>query len=887
MSPKPDFCSTCPINRVTQGYVPLAVGPWDELWVGEAAGEAEALAGRPFIGGAGAWLNSLAAASRQSRTKVNVINVLGCQPPGNIFPTDPKWTATSRADAAAGVEHCYQHHLRPVLYSRKWQRVLAFGDKALQATTGRHGILQWRGSPLPLQEEMKAGPKVIPTLHPAYLMRQASLFSVAVRDIQKRPVLPPEKYNLFPTLAEVEAFDAREFAFDFEWDPSTGAITLCGLSAKPYEAIVVPFQYPFLPPLKRIFEEATDLIGHNIIGADTKYFEDLGWKVRARLWDTMLMQHLVQPDMRHGLAFVASVFTNKVFWKGSGEEKEDSDGNLVEGTGAQWKTWTSSDAIPREFGGYGGCSGNTEAFRLYNARDTDASLQIVAPLRASLTNFGMEPVYWHVSVPIAFICRRIETQGFRINPARVGEIRDDLNTSIIRIETVLPEGLRPYEVEIPANLPAPPGTYKPKTKRCRGSKKLGNIHDSRDVSFCRPGTSRCDVCGREIDSGPMHEAKVIKGTKSKRIVPWNSTQQVLKYAKTKGCRTVQHMKTGRETGDKSARKIWGKEHTEFASVDELKKLVTLRNGFARESMLREERVYFRLGVTGTAEGRLNCKGVRAGVDPNIQNQPKSIRKIYIPDHPGWGILSSDLVQGENMLTAWLAKDWDRWERLNTPGYDEHSDMASAFFNLAYSDVCKGGKLEHMRKPGKVLNHGKNYLLGVRKTQMQIYMETGTWYSEADVKEMFAIWAKKNSRTAAWQLEVIETVKRQSFLANPFGRKRWFQGRDFATKAAAFLPASTLADAMHRMMIALYPDDPVCGEAIAALRIDIVGKMPEPWDLRIQVHDALVSQGPDETHAEAARITEAVMTQPWRELDGFAFKVDTEYSTKSWGDIKKL
>ena len=129
---------------------------------------------------------------------------------------------------------------------------------------------------------------------------------------------------------------------------------MCGLTDKSYTSICVPFVEPFISELKRIFEAAEVIIGHNIVDADTAYFEKLGWNVSAKLHDTMLAQHLIQPDYRHGLAFVASVFTNKVFWKGKGEEQEDEAGNILP-AGAQWKTWDSPDAIPREFGGYGGC----------------------------------------------------------------------------------------------------------------------------------------------------------------------------------------------------------------------------------------------------------------------------------------------------------------------------------------------------------------------------------------------------------------------------------------------------------------------------------------------------------------------------------------------------
>ena len=151
--------------------------------------------------------------------------------------------------------------------------------------------------------------------------------------------------------------------------------------------------------------------------------------------------------------------------------------------------------------------------------------------------------------------------------------------------------------------------------------------------------------------------------------------------------------------------------------------------------------------------------------------------------------------------------------------------------------------------------------------------------------MMNIWKKENARTAAWQQETINLAQKQSYLENPFGRRRWFQGRDFATKALAFLPASTLADMVLRMMIAHYPSR--FETEIMAMQLAVVADLCPDWRMALQVHDDIVCIGPDETHLEQAQRSRSIMTMPWRELDGFAFRVETKYSTVSWGDAKVL
>lgn len=844
--------------------------------MGEAAGEDEVKTSKPFTGGAGSWLNSLLRAARIARSTLNIINTIGCRPPSNVYPGSEKWTWTDRATARQAVEYCREHHLKPALIQINPSRVVALGDEALHALTGRRGVLLWRGSPLPLASEPDGGPRVVPTLHPAYLMRQASLFSVAVKDMQRGLELPPEDYDLLPSIETVRAFHEPIVSFDFEWDRQ-GNVEMCGVAGRYYKCLVIPFRDEYIPEIRRILEEAKVLIGHNLIDAEMFFLDKWKWNITAELHDTMLAQHLVQPDMRHGLAFVASVFTPKVFWKGQGEEQEDEIGNIIP-TGAQWKTWDSPNAIPREFGGYGGCVSGDQAWRLYNARDTDGTLQAEGPIFRLLREFGQERVYWNVSIPAAYICRDMNNTGMRIDHTRLRTIREDLEQQIAKEELELPEGLRPYEIPITKQIAAPEGTYKPKVVKCKGSKKFGGTHEEVRVDVVVPGwEGPCPICGKPLKGGKLTQLKRIKVPSTKRIVPWNSTPQVLAYATNKGCKSVAHVKSGNATADKRARKIWGREHHEFSKVDALKKLSTQRNSFAKDGLIGLDWVKFRLAVTGTSEGRLSCSGVYPA-NLNLQNQPKEIRKIFIPDKPGYGILDLDVVQGENMLTAWLAKDWNRWEKLHTPGFDEHCYMASLFFN---TPVDKDNPL---RKPGKVINHGRNYGLGVKKTQDYLAAE-GFYYSLSDITEMMEIWKKTNKRTAEWQQETVHLAERQSYLENPFQRRRWFQGRDFATKALAFLPASTLADIVLRCMIAMYADR--FGKQLMALGVSVMTEFLPGWRMGVQVHDSLVLIGPDETHAEMAQRAKAVMTQPWRELDGFAFKVDAKYSTTSWGDGKGI
>jgi hypothetical protein len=116
-------------------------------------------------------------------------------------------------------------------------------------------------------------------------------------------------------------------------------------------------------------------------------------------------------------------------------------------------------------------------------------------------------------------------------------------------------------------------------------------------------------------------------------------------------------------------------------------------------------------------------------------------------------------------------------------------------------------------------------------------------------------------------------------------------RDIGPKALAFIPASTLADCVLRMMIGLHRDLKVAGVdfngIIERLGLERSMKFPEPWRLSIQVHDSLVPQGSKENWKKVYEEMHWVMTQPWKELNGFNFNVDGKVCMNNLGEGEKV
>lgn len=771
MLSKPAGCTGCPLEHIGIGFVPTKLGPSGTLVLGDTPHQDDVDEEAPFMGRSGQFLTNLLAKSGTQRKDITTANVICCRPPNGLYPLDPKWHLTSRSDARMAVTHCTRAYLQPLLASKDWRRVVAVGEWALGAVTERKGILVWRGSPLPLRGTVDRA-RVMPTLHPSDLVRDFKFTSAVVSDLRKGLDLPPENYDLFADAARLSLFKSLKLAFDFEWTWN-GDITIAGISDRLYSAVVGAWNGANIDQFKRIFESATDLIGHNIIGADTKQFEKFGWQIKAKLHDTMLKQHLIQPDFKHDLGFVASVFTNKVFWKGHGKEEEDEYGNSID-TKVQWKTWNTPEAIPRHLGGYGGCASADEAYRLYNARDTDASFQINEQLDHLLAKWGLENTYWNISVPVSFVCRDMSDRGLKISPQRIQELRSELGVKISGLESSLPDGLKPIEIPCTRQIVAPPGTFKSRTKLCKGLRKAPHVPV--EITFHSPGSEfQCPSCGKQIPSGKLALLKRIKvpGIKLKR--PWKSSTQVMAYAKTRGLKMRIDRKRGTASADVNTRKVWGRVAPEFQIVDKLKEYSTLRDNFAKESLQHLDRMYFNLLVHGTKEGRFASSGKRKGIDLNIQNQPAEFRKIYLPEHEDWCFAELDYSGGENWLTAWLAQDTERLQRLGQPGYSEHLELAKMIFGLpaaATKEDAQSWKGMDAYDIAKHINHGSNY--GMTHVKFREYCESeDVFFTEKECKEILAVREKMNPGTARWQRATIESAKRDGYLRNAFGRMRWF------------------------------------------------------------------------------------------------------------------
>ena len=150
-------CTRCKLHGLGRRQIVFGVGnPHAELmFVGEAPGADEDVKGEPFVGRAGQLLTKIIEAIQLKREDVYLANVIKCRPPGNRNP-EPDEVSTCEPFLAQQIAI-----IRPKV-------IVALG------TFAAHLLLK---TDVPISRlrgrvhELPGGTKLVPTFHPAFLLR--------------------------------------------------------------------------------------------------------------------------------------------------------------------------------------------------------------------------------------------------------------------------------------------------------------------------------------------------------------------------------------------------------------------------------------------------------------------------------------------------------------------------------------------------------------------------------------------------------------------------------------------------------------------------------------------------------------------------------------------
>lgn len=162
-------CTRCPLHERRTNIVHTEGNRRARLmFVGEAPGADEDEQARPFVGRAGQLLTKIIEAIGFKREDVLIGNVNRCRPPGNRPPT------------AEEASMCKPFLLREIAAVQP-EVIVVLGNTAMRNLLDiKQGITRVRG-----QFQDYHGVKVMPTFHPAYLLRDPSKKQETWQDLKK------------------------------------------------------------------------------------------------------------------------------------------------------------------------------------------------------------------------------------------------------------------------------------------------------------------------------------------------------------------------------------------------------------------------------------------------------------------------------------------------------------------------------------------------------------------------------------------------------------------------------------------------------------------------------------------------------------------------------
>lgn len=162
-------CRRCGLSKKRKNIVFGAGDPHARLmFVGEGPGYDEDQMGEPFVGAAGGLLTKIIEAINHTREQVYICNIIKCRPPGNRNPMEDE------------IEACFPF-LKRQIASVKPDIICALGTFAAQTLLEtKSPISKLRGCSYDYM-----GTKVLPTYHPAYLLRNPNKKRDVWEDMKK------------------------------------------------------------------------------------------------------------------------------------------------------------------------------------------------------------------------------------------------------------------------------------------------------------------------------------------------------------------------------------------------------------------------------------------------------------------------------------------------------------------------------------------------------------------------------------------------------------------------------------------------------------------------------------------------------------------------------
>lgn len=810
------------------GHGPI---PAKILILGEAPGKDEEENGKPFIGKSGLELTRMLHEAGIPRSECYVTNVCKYRPPENKIDNwiDKRKTCPPGFVRASALDRWVHPHVAEGLLELASEvqainpnLIVAFGNTPLLALTGNTGITKWRGSLIESNPLGGSRWKMLPTYHPAAILRQWSWRAITVHDLRRakreadtramperveRFIIRPSYQAAVQCLKDLiqranEAPEAIRISPDVE--TRHGQVTCFGVAWSKHDAICIPFfsragiggcywtleeETELVLLIKRLVTHPKVLVCWQNGVYDIQYHAKLWGFLPNHQADTMTLQHVMWSGMPKSLDFICSMYQdNYVFWK---EE------------GRNWDPAKDPE----------------EDYWIYNCRDTagtyecgwDVMPQVYEQLKFKSTKYGSPLEIQHRMQRHMLHCM---LRGVRFDFQAGAHMLFDLGEA---------RGVREQWINAIAGRPL--NTNSPPQLQALFYGELG-LRPILNRKTKRP-TTDADALDKIAERDPMLRPICNLINQVRQI---RSSQSVILQPKDTDGRI------------RCSFNISGTETYRFSSSEDA----------------------FGFGT--------NLQNVSPGDEPDSKYpgyKPTlplpNLRKLFLPDvNHTWG--DFDLPQADARVVAWEAGDEELMAIFNDPKVDLHNENAKAIFG-AKQFIEKDGKLIHPdRQIARQGVHAVNYLV----QPMMLAALLGITVHEAD--NFIQRWLGAHPKISAWHAKVIHDLQTRRYVENIYGYRRYYFDRieGIVKEAVAWIPQSTTAITINLGI------DAVCQDG--ALRAAGV-------ELLLQVHDSADFQWPTRRDAELRpRVLERMTIEVPYEKP-LIMPPGVKTSTVSWGHCK--
>lgn len=314
------------------------------LICGEQPGQQEVVMRKPFVGPSGKLLKACLQHAGIPTTACYFTNVLkDYDKPLEGYLTAPKSRRSSPQWLDRGQK--YVELVQQEASEFGGQLIIACGNVALAALTGRWGVNKWRGSLIPFPHAPNKW--VVPILHPSSVLRgssenrhlivvdlrkaisyKANNFQLSPRNILTKPTF--EECCIFLEKCYAKGMGGVPIVFDIEVKHQE--LNCISFAWEPSVAISIPFIYPkgdYFTPTQEVHimkliarilaNPQIRKLGQNL--AFDTHFMLRKYGIRTKnLDDSMIAQHALFPQLPKGLDMITSLWTDQPYYKDEGKE---------------------------------------------------------------------------------------------------------------------------------------------------------------------------------------------------------------------------------------------------------------------------------------------------------------------------------------------------------------------------------------------------------------------------------------------------------------------------------------------------------------------------------------------------------------------------------------